>query len=305
MNVKKIDTSDLTEFEKGLDISKIENSKIQAKIVGYGEISSIFKIKGFEGWIYKRLPLFETKKQAEDYAKKYEKYVDLLKTTGLHLPDDFYRIVNGHKNVVLYLAQHEIRKEDLCQNRLHLQTDEENLIMLQKIFLEIQKVFRFNEKHKIQTELSIDGQISNWAMEGENLLYFDTSTPLFKLHGIEQMNPDLILSSAPKFLIWMIKLFFLQDVMERYYDIRLVFIDVIANLYKEQKISLIDSTIVKANKLLPESIEKIKRKEVDKYYKEDKFIWQLFLGLRRFDRWITTKIFRKRYEFILPGKIKR
>lgn len=93
--------------------------------------------------------------------------------------------------------------------------------------------------------------------------------------------------------------------MERYYDIRLVFIDVIANLYKEQKISLIDSTIVKANKLLPESIEKIKRKEVDKYYKEDKFIWQLFLGLRRFDRWITTKIFRKRYEFILPGKIKR
>jgi len=44
---------------------------------------------------------------------------------------------------------------------------------------------------------------------------------------------------------------------------------------------------------------------VEKYYREDKFIWTLFLALRRMDRWLTTTIFRKRYEFILPGKIKR
>ena len=45
--------------------------------------------------------------------------------------------------------------------------------------------------------------------------------------------------------------------------------------------------------------------EVEKYYREDKFIWALFLFLRRLDRWLTTKLLRKRYEFILPGKIKR
>ena len=305
MIANRINTSYLTEFEKGLDISDADNSKIPAKIVGYGEISSIFKVQGFEGWIYKRLPLFETQKQAEDYAKKYKDYVALLKNTGLSLPNDFYLIVNGHTKVVLYLAQKEINRENLCQNRLHSQTDEENLNMLQKIFLEIRKVFQFNEKQQVKTELSIDGQISNWAIEGDNMLYFDTSTPLFRLNGKEQMNPDLILSSAPKALVWMIKLFFLQDVMDRYYDIRLVFIDVVANLYKEQKTTLIDSALAKANNLLPKGVEEISRKEIDKYYKEDKFIWQLFLGLRRLDRWITTKIFRKRYDFILPGKIKR
>jgi len=305
MIANRINTSYLTEFEKGLDISDTDNSKIPAKIVGYGEISSIFKVQGFEGWIYKRLPLFETQKQAEDYAKKYKDYVALLKNTGLSLPNDFYLIVNGHTKVVLYLAQKEINRENLCQNRLHSQTDEENLNMLQKIFLEIRKIFQFNEKQQVKTELSIDGQISNWAIEGDNMLYFDTSTPLFRLNGKEQMNPDLILSSAPKALVWMIKLFFLQDVMDRYYDIRLVFIDVVANLYKEQKTTLIDSALAKANNLLPKGVEEISRKEIDKYYKEDKFIWQLFLGLRRLDRWITTKIFRKRYEFILPGKIKR
>jgi len=302
---KKISTEYLGEFEKGLNISKLENSKIQANIIGYGEISSIFKVKGFSGWIYKRLPLFETIKQAKSYAENYENYVALLKQSGISLPNDFYKIVNGHSKVVLYLAQQEIKKENLCQNRLHTQNKEENIYMLLNIFLEIKKVYQFNNKHKAKTELSIDGQISNWALVDEKLLYFDTSTPLFRLDGVEQMNPNLILSSAPKALVWMIKLFFLQDVMNRYYDTRLVFIDVVANLYKEQKVTLIDSAIAKANKVLPEGIKEISRKEIDNYYKEDKLIWQLFLGLRRLDRWFTTKIFRKRYEFILPGKIKR
>ncbi len=302
---KKISTKYLGEFEKGLDVSKIGNSKIPAKIIGYGEISSIFRIDGFTGWIYKRLPLYDSKKQAEVYAATHELYVSLLKEAEIKLPDDFFKIVDGHSKTVLYLAQQEIAKENLCQNKLHSQTDEENLKMLQKIFLEIKKVYQFNKKNISEIALSIDGQISNWAIDGGKLLYFDTSTPLFKLKGVEQMNPDLILSSAPKALVWMIKLFFLQDVMDRYYDIRLVYIDLIANLYKEQKVELIDFALEKANAILPNKIEKISRKEIDKYYKEDKFIWQLFLGLRRLDRWFTTKIFNKRYEFILPGKIKR
>ena len=46
-------------------------------------------------------------------------------------------------------------------------------------------------------------------------------------------------------------------------------------------------------------------KDVEKYYREDKMIWQLFLAFRRVDRFLTTKLLRRRYEFILPGKIER
>ena len=45
--------------------------------------------------------------------------------------------------------------------------------------------------------------------------------------------------------------------------------------------------------------------EVKKYYREDKLIWTIFLAFRRMDRWLTTRVFRKRYEFLLPGKIER
>jgi len=45
--------------------------------------------------------------------------------------------------------------------------------------------------------------------------------------------------------------------------------------------------------------------EIEAYYKEDKLIWRVFLGLRRLDRWIKSKLMGQRYEFVLPGNIQR
>ena len=48
----------LYEFEKGLNPQKPAESKIPARIVGYGEISAIFEIEADENHVYKRLPVF-------------------------------------------------------------------------------------------------------------------------------------------------------------------------------------------------------------------------------------------------------
>ena len=45
--------------------------------------------------------------------------------------------------------------------------------------------------------------------------------------------------------------------------------------------------------------------EVAAYYREDRLIWSLFLAFRRLDRWMTIRLRRRRYEFILPGRIRR
>jgi hypothetical protein len=44
---------------------------------------------------------------------------------------------------------------------------------------------------------------------------------------------------------------------------------------------------------------------VKRYYTHDKLIWRAFLGLRKLDRWFTTRLAGRRYEFILPGRIQR
>jgi hypothetical protein len=293
----------IQDFERGLNPQYPEKSTIPATIVGFGEISSIFKINPYHDWVFKRLPLFNSTEQAIQYIVKYKLYTAYLKQAGLSLPLDDTFVISS-KKVVLYVAQKALNKADLCQNKLHALPAKEVIRMLETIFLAIKKLADFNKNSK-SVLLSIDGQVSNWALVENDLYYFDTSTPLFKINGVEQMNAELLLNSTPKALRWIISLFFLKEVMNRYYDLRLIYIDLIANLYKEQTPEYIVPAINLANDLLPKSIKKITKVEVAKYYKKDKLIWRLFLSFRRIDRWFSKNILRKQYEFILPGTIKR
>jgi hypothetical protein len=182
------------------------------------------------------------------------------------------------------------------------------------------KVWAFNQANPGRA-IGIDGQISNWAIAGFNadnpqvnrdtgLLYFDTSTPMMKKDGVEQLDPELFLRSAPSFLRWLIRWLFLEGVMTRYYDARLVTIDLIANFFKEQRPELVPALIEAANEFYADEgralgIAPLTEKEVKSYYDEDKIIWIVFLALRRFDRWLHMYMLRRPYIYILPGNIKR
>jgi uncharacterized protein YecA (UPF0149 family) len=297
----------LHKFEKGLIPTAIEQSLIPAEILGYGEISTVFEIQGDDENAYKRLPLFTNQQLAEDYTKIYNSYCNYLKQIGLNLPDDKTEIIIHKKRpVVLYIIQKKHNPERFAHKLTKSFNAQQFESILNKICTEIEKVWDFNSKNMPKIEVAIDGQLSNWILtEDDKIFYIDTSTPLFKLDEVEQLNPDLILKTAPSFLRWILKLFFLKDVMGRYYNNRQVYMDLIANLYKEQRADLIPTAIKTINKYLKDDGNFISVKEVEKYYKEDKLIWTLFLAFRKFDRWLTTKILRRQYEFILPGKIKR
>jgi len=96
--------------------------------------------------------------------------------------------------------------------------------------------------------------------------------------------------------------FFLQDVLDRYYDFRRVVIDLIANLYKEGRPDLIPPWIEGANRFFAEqslAIEPLQRREIDTYYREDAFIWRFYLAARRLDRRLHR--WRGRiYPYLLP-----
>ena len=59
------------------------------------------------------------------------------------------------------------------------------------------------------------------------------------------------------------------------------------------------------NRRLPPGSAPLTLGEVNHYYREDKMLWRLFLAFRRIDRWLKTRLLRRRYEFILPGRIQR
>ena len=300
----------LYEFELGLNPQNLKDSAIPASIIGYGEISAIFQIAHNHEVAYKRLPLFADRISAQNYAQLVHDYCSLLTESGLSLPEYQTFIVEPPgRPVAVYIAQKRLPQDRFVHQLLHMFEPGDIHELIKTIVTETSKVWRFNRDHHPSLELALDGQLSNWVLlekQGRPMVYYiDTSTPMFRKDGVEQLDPELFLKSAPGFLRWILRLAFLEDVLNRYYDNRLVFMDMAANLFKEQRPDLIPITVGIINRQLTPDQEPLTVAEVKKYYREDKLIWSLYLFFRRIDRWMTTRILRRRYEFILPGKIKR
>lgn len=324
MNIKGIDTDLLKRFEHGLNPKAPEKSLIPARILGYGEISTIFEIlkEDQQGLAFKRMPIFLSMDEMDRYEALFIHYNKLLsEELGIMVPEySTARVYPETGNMVVYIIQEKLPPESLCHRLLH-RLDTASLKTLFLVILrQMMKVWRFNANSNA-TLMGLDGQLSNWALKDLNpadpsvtqdseFYYIDTSTPFIRINGKEQLEPELFLRSAPSFLVWLIRAFFLQGVLDRYYDFHLVVVDLIANLYKEQRPDLIRDFIDAANSFFVHEASDLKINpitvgEVKSYYREDAFIWRLFLALRRLDRIISTYILNRPYPYILPGKIKR
>jgi hypothetical protein len=319
---EKINSSHISEFEKGLNPLHPDKSMIPAKIIGYGEMSTIFVIDepGQEELAYKRMPIFFNREEMRDYEVLFNEYNELLSRIGLDIPAFASVMVIPDKgNLVIYNAQKRLPSGSVCNALIHtIDAASVNTLIL-VVLREMKKIFDYNASNP-GNEVGIDGQISNWAVAGwvegteitekTGLFYLDTSTPLMKKAGREMLNPELFLRSTPSFLRWFIRLVFLDDVMNRYYDFRKVAIDLIGNFHKEQRSELIPGLVETANTFFScecsaLNIAPLTIKEVDDYYKEDALIWRVYLAFRKLDRFLHLKILNKPYPYILPGNIKR
>ncbi|MFX1375850.1 MAG: DUF6206 family protein [Promethearchaeota archaeon] len=319
----KINIELLKEFEKSLDTIHPERGKIPIKILGFGEISLVFEILNDSAHLaYKRIPIFDNEKQVKRHIWAYNEYCRILsEEIGLNLPQhDAVWFKNDKDEIKFYCIQQKINPAAVGNKIIHQISDNEAETLVLLVMRELKKVWTFNKENK-NLDVGLDGQISNFVVidydhnnpkvsDTSELLYLDTSTPLFRKNNIEAMEAELFLKSAPSFLRFLIKALFVQEVIDRYYDWKLVAIDLIANFFKEQKPEIIPRLIRRINQFFRDEakyfkIEPITFEEVHKYYKNDKMIWLVFQNARRLDRFIKTRLFKKIYDFYLPEKIKR
>ena len=324
MQLSTVQLDQLREFERGLDPQEPEDSQIPATVLGYGEISTVFAInaESLEGLAFKRMPLFQDEAEIQAYQRAYEEYCRLLQQeASLHLPaHSFASLTSRAGRPVLYIIQRRLSAASIGNQALHVLPDDMVLPLVRRVLREMLPVWAFNRRQE-HVQISLDGQISNWSIEGFDpaqpfvdgttpLLYLDTSTPLFRVDGQDQLDAEIFLRSAPSFLAWILRLLFLEDVVNRYYDFRRVAIDLVANFQKEQRGDLIPAVLDVVNGFFENeaanlAIEPIALKEIESYYREDALIWTLYLSFRRIDRFLQTKILRRDYPYILPGKIQR
>jgi len=271
----------------------------------------------------KRMPMFKSETEVENYLKVYEQYLRVLEhQIGLNLVPSKTAWIKKPESerAIVYILQEKRPSGTIGHYAIHKLPKADVLNLVNAVLREMKKVFDFNHEHRGELELGLDGQISNWAIldfDPQNpelekpvaLAYFDTSTPLMRKNGQEQLDPELFLRSAPSFLVWILRLFFLEDVMTRYYDFRRVAVDLIANFYKEQRPELIPDLIDEVNSLLSSEhsegeYEPITIKEVRSYYREDAMIWRFYLAFRKVDRTLH-RLLRREYPYVLPEKVQR
>lgn len=323
MSALNIDCALLEQFEAGLDPRHPEKGDIPARVIGYGEISTVLQIGTSDNLAYKRVPIFRTEQEVENYEALYKDYMQILcERIGIQVvPNDITRILDvGRGRIVVYIVQEKLPLESIGHKAIsHLEAQEVNRLVL-AVLTEIRKTFDFNEQNKGRWEVGFDGQISNWAIAGFDpqtkkldetirLLYLDTSTPLMRRDGEEKLNPELFLRSAPSFLVWLLRWLFIEDLMTRYYDFRKVCIDLTANFYKEQRPELVPGLVDTVNTFFSAQIQNgamkpLSVEEIKAYYREDALMWRLYLAFRKTDRSLHA-LLGKYYPYILPDKIKR
>ena len=324
----KVDDALIRRFEAGLDPRQPERSQIPARVLGFGEISTVLQIGAGSSTgagdqvdlAYKRMPMFKDRDEAEAYETLYHDYLALLAQAGIDVVPGALAILPERRGrVVAYIAQEKLPAGTICHQAIHALPPAEVQRLFLAVLAETNKVFEFNDAGAGQTAIGFDAQISNWAIvdyapdraplpDPIRLRYFDTSTPLIRRQGQEQLDPELFLRSAPSFLVWVIRLFLLEDVMNRYYDRRQVMIDIIANFYKEGRPELIPDLVTAANDFMAGqasvAFEPLTAAEIAAYYKDDARTWRIYLAFRKIDRSLH-RLLGKEYPYVLPDKVKR
>lgn len=311
----KVPIDVLVEYEESLDPSRKISSKYRMDILGYGEISTVIRINAEElqNIALKRIPGFSSLEEASGYAKLYVEYNELLRKAGINIPEYGYAIIErSDKIYVLYLAQELLPRESICNNAIRKMKIDDALYLIEEVVLETSKIWKWNLDNPYKI-LGIDGQISNWALPGEehgrDLLYLDSSTPMIRENNRDLLNTEVFLRSAPPIIRTLLKRLYLQQILDRYYDPRSVIVDLVANLIKEGRRDLIKYAVARVNNMLKTElawleIEPLTLKEIETYYKEDARIWTIYLSARKLHRRILT-LLGKRYDYLLPDEIKR
>ncbi len=319
----KINIELLKELEKNINTKNPENGEVPIKILGFGEISLVFElVNDPENLAYKRLPIFKNKEQAQKHEVIFKEYNRLL-TEELNIITPVSDVVwfeSDKGKIIFYSVQEKILPESVGNKVIH-QIDEKDVeLLVLHAMREMKKVWSYNIEHE-DLEVGFDAQISNFAVvdydpenpkvdESSKLLYIDTVPPFYRVNGEEAMNMELLANAIPIPFRGILKSFFMQDIIDGYYDWKTTTVDLIANFYKEQKPEIVPKLIEVINNFFEReakefNIETVTLKEVEKYYKTDKSIYKLLQGVRRFDRFIKTKILRKKYDYFIPEKIKR
>lgn len=287
----------LQQLEAGLDPAH----PVGVTVLAYGEVSAALLVPGLEGKVAKRMSGFAHHAMAWAYCDLVGDYIAALRADGISVVDTEVVLVDRpSRTPVVYLVQPLLA--DLGHRVLHSVSDAE---LTEAITVVLDQVWTLHRRTD-PTEVAIDAQLSNWSFtDPREPVLLDVGTPFMRRNGKHLFDVEIVLSAMPPGIRSYYRRGVAAAYMDDYFVPRLVAVDLLGNFIKERATRRLPEGIVAANDWLDtHGLEPVQRSEVDEYYRKDAAALELFLRVRRADRTVRH-LFRRDYDFILPGRVAR
>ena len=306
----------LEAFERVLDPAR-PTAQPGVELLGWGEISAVLALPALPGWVCKRMAGFRDEAAAERYGAVVARYVQTLVGDGVRVVET--RLVQlrvARRRPVVYLLQPRLDPARLGNQLLREAADETLAACLERAADVVLRVHRANAARRDGRVLGVDGQLSNWhyppgPLPGEPAL-LDVGTPFVRLHGRDELDVELFLAAVPPGArAWYRRQRAVERYLDDYFTPRRVLVDLLGNFHKEGRADRLPFAVARLNAWLAahaselDDARPIEADVVARYYQRDAAQLELFLRARRLDRWLRTRLLRRRYDFVLPGPIRR
>jgi hypothetical protein len=290
----------LVALEAGLDVARPEATP-GAALVGFGEISLVFRPEAHPQVVVKRMAGFRSGAAAAAYGALVAAYVERLVASGLRVAATRVETVAGRGGPVAYLVQEAVPPASLGHARLRAATPDGLGALLAPILTHVAAALRPGPDG---ARLGLDAQLSNWAFIDDGPpRYLDLTTPLLRAGGVEQLDLGLLLGALPAPLGWALaRSGQARRMLDRYYDPRSVALDLVANFVKEGRPDLVSPGLAHVNAWLGE--RPLSLDEVRRDYRGDARAWAFIQGARRVDR-ALARLTGRRYAWPLQPPVPR
>ncbi len=290
--------SEVEAFEDRLGVALRTGETNGLDIIGYGEVTIAVKLSTAHGDLAcKRLAPFSSRDAAERTAGLIGSYVDQLAASGIDVLETKTPILERPEGHVVYCVQPLLEKGTLGPDFIRGRANEEIAQHVRRIFELI--------RGSVTPSLAPDGQLSNWAFEGDRLRYLDVGTPFLRDesgHDLFDFTEQTRALPGPVRVI--VNRFLLRGILDNYHSVRGQALDFLGNLIKEGLGDAFPPLIPIANEVFALD-SPITEQEVRAHYKSDAQTYAFVQVARRADRWVYRNILRKPYPYLLPPRIDR
>jgi len=283
------------------------------RVLGYGEISTALVLDARPDLVCKRMAGFVSDAEAEQYASALGDYLAELRGHGVAVADTQLALIRSQQGLpIAYLVQPLLPPAGLASNLLRDSPLEHVLLAVSAVLKTVQQLLESNARRTDGREVAIDAQLSNWWFADgrlDNPTLLDVGTPFMRRDGVDECGTEFFLAPVP----WVLRWYYrrtraVQRYIDDYFIPRALALDLLGNFHKEGRPERIAAVLPVVNDWLTGTMGEragISEKEVDDYYRRDAADLELYLRVRRVDRWLKKRVFRQQYPFILPGPIQR